>query len=378
MASSIVPAGLLTSDGYQGQISSYLNATLPALYSDEQTREYLEDIYGLFGAVRIVLQNRRKDLNTLLDPDEIEDEFIDHLGTVVGFDRNVGWFFDLPNDAKRRLISYGALIWKNKGTSYREIMRAVTGGRVWIAEWDDVRWLVGGTLPPFGTYTPFGATSPERQAYIHYTNPNALATSTILTAGGDFSPMKESAYVWEAIWLDDFTEGMGQLVTTPTLVTIPTDGQLVFQGSAVSGASAWSTDDLSALSEYTLHVRGNYTTGDVVSFISYYDVSVAGFGYVIEVTPAGAASTIVLRDGAGGAVLQTSVPFVIDPAFIYSLRIQMFDLVGGDVQIIVTFEGTDYINYTDVAPASFTSGGWFANVGVNDTFTARLIEILPH
>ena len=361
------------SDAFRTLWARYMDATLPALRGTPEGREFLEQFYKTIATPDILLNHKRDRLSEILLAEDVPESLLNNRAANVGFDARTPWFEELSEQARRRLAKLGMTVWRQKGTTLRQFVRLLTGGRIVELDWFAMRFVVGYPLPVIVIDSPFGIGAAEETVFIHHTNPEGIDSDVLNAAIDSMRPVEGVIMRQPCIFIDDFTEGLGQLELTDGM-SIPTDGQLLMDPDPAAGWCVFQPlADASAWTDYELHLRGNYTTTNAV-YARVFQDSTTEHGYEVRIAPAGVGSVLGLYDSDGGALLATSALFPLFPAYIYSLRITARVLGGGGVNVLVILDGTTLIDHVDIG-ATYTQGGFSVRVAPALQFTARRIEL---
>jgi hypothetical protein len=360
------------SDAFLTLSNRYMDATIPALRSQPEGEAFLEQLYKALATPDILLNHKRDRLSEILQADLVPESLLEHRAANVGFDVLTPWITSLPVLSQRRLAKLGVVLWRQKGVTLRQFVRLLTGGKVVELDWHAMRYVVGYPLPEIVIGSPY-AGSAENTVFIHNTNPEGIDAEVLNAALDTMRPVRGVIMRQQYIFIDGFTEGLGQWQTTDGL-SIPEDGQLLCDPDPAAGwCVAQPIVDASAWTAYELHVRGNYKLANAV-YVRVLQDAVTEHGYEVRIAPAGAGSVLGLYDSNGGALLASSALFSLFPAYIYSLRVSVRVLGSGAVNVRVVLDGNELIDHVDLG-ATYTAGGFSVRVAPALEFTARRIEV---
>ena len=349
----------------------YLSQTLPALYASTEGRDQLMAIYRCFARLDVVFLAVRERLADLLDPGECSSSYIDHLANAVGFDARTPWFSGLSDAAKRRFIVSAATIWQTKGTDLRYLVRAMLGGRVWVADWFALRYVVGGALP----LVAMPPTGYEAYSFVHYVNPEGYDVSLIEAAVETVRQTGQTVVLHEVDWLDDLLGGLGQLDSTGP-VDLEGDGWLAI-GDGVDTASVETVNDGTGWAQHLAHLRLAFESATSVRLRTYMDGADDGFEVLVE--PNGVASRLRLYDttAPGVPLDDTGAVITIVPGYVYSIRIEHRAVANG-TNVIVLLNGSKVLEYIPApAGSSYVPGRWRVSAAAGSVVRMRLAEVVP-
>ena len=96
-----------------------------------------------------VIDSQIKNIPKLWSITEVNNRFLDYIKWIVGWTSELDHITNrLDDQSLRRLIASSVPFWKKRGTedAIKEILRLVTGSRIRIWNWFDLRWVLDETL----------------------------------------------------------------------------------------------------------------------------------------------------------------------------------------------------------------------------------------
>lgn len=355
-----VPTSAPETDSFRSFLNRYRDATLPALLATEAGAEFLDKLYRAFVAPDGLLWNLRESMPDLNSPADVPLVALDALLAGRGFDSaGVPWSLGLGEARRRTLGVAGVDIWLRKGQDFRRILKAAAAARVVQVDWHAVKDVVGAVVPLIVLDEPA-----HLEVFVHATNPEGLDTGVMLGALSTVKPVGRTVTYQPCSFLDDFMAGLGLWNTVGA--TSPEDGHAVLAPVGFDGEME-PTADLSAWTDYELHVRASYKAGEQVR----YRVREVADGFEVRLNPAGVGSTLELRRSDTGALLATSSVFDLSPAYVYSLRVAARTVAAG-VEIRASVDEDEVLVYSGAA--TFAAGGFSVRASDGDEVTLWRVE----
>ena len=335
-------------------------------------------------AVWQITQGKIFDIKKLWSVTEIPDEFLQFLKNIVGWTNEpiTKRVTDGMDDfTLRRLISLSIPLWKNRGPedTITDILQALTGERVRIWNWFDLRWVLDVTAmgedhqgrDPFVLELPTEG-SDEYFMNVRIMDSGSLDRDLVVNVVKLMRPTGERIEVSFLDFLDQFTldndDGQWGALTGGTGETP--------QVPVVQGGLAKLTDDLAAetsfvilsqgltWSEYVAYWRMRPTTGTSGSILAIFYATDLDNDYSVKIDFT--AQTIVLQKQVANTVspIATFVPTsILTIGEFFGIRVHVA-VEGATNRIKVYLDGTEIIDTTDSAHTA-GSIGFGHSVGVD-------------
>lgn len=322
-----------------------------------------------------VTQGHIFDIKTLSSVTEIADEFLQFLKNIVGWTKEKitkRVTDDLDDFTLRRLISISVPLWKTRGPedAIINILRALTGERLRIWNWFDLRWVLDETemaedhqgRDPFVVDLPSEGTS-EHEFNVRIVDSGDLNRELVVNVVKLMRPVGESIEVSYLEFLDRFTiendilqwgvlaGGTGENPKAPTV----TGGKAKLTVTASAESSFATPTQALAWAEYVAYWRMRATTGTgSIEAIFYASDLNNDYRVVIDFI----AQTVTLRRQVANVftTIATFVPTsVLTVGEFFGIRVHVA-IDGATNRIKVYLDGDEIINTTDSSHSAGSVG----------------------
>lgn len=314
-----------------------------------------------------ITQGNIFDIKKLWSITEIPDDFLQFLKNIVGWTKEKitkRVTDDLDDFTLRRLISLSAPLWKKRGPedTIIDILQALTGQRLRIWNWFDLRWVLDETemsedhagRDPFVIELPQDGTD-EYRFNVRIVDPGDLNRELVVNVVKIMRPVGERIEISYLAFLDRFqvkndnsqwgalTGGSGGDPKVPTV----TGGVAKLTGAATESSFVVAEQALE-WAEYIAFWRIRSTTGTTgqLEAIFYATDLDNDYRVVVDFT----SQLVRLRKQTANAFSQIGVyvpTSVLTVGEWFGIRIHVAVTIGGTNQIKVYLDGDEIIDVTD-------------------------------
>lgn len=322
-----------------------------------------------------ITQGHIFDIKNLWSITEIPDEFLQFLKSIVGWTKEKVTkrvTDNLDNSTLRRLISLSIPLWKTRGPedAITNILRALTGERLRIWNWHDLKWVLDETemsedhqgRDPFVVELPSEGSS-DREFNVRIVDSGDLNRDLVVNMVKLMRPIGERIEISYLSFLDRFTiendnvqwgtltGGTGQSPKAPTV----TGGKAQLTDTGLAESSFAIPVQALAWSEYVAYWRMRATTGTGVIGAIFY-ASDLDNDYRVLIDFVG--QTIILRRQLANvfSTVATFVPTsVLTIGEFFGIRAHVA-IDGATNRIKVYLDGDEIIDTTDSSHSAGSVG----------------------